>query len=103
LAKATFDDDLPMLMIAQGNDKIQTALLRICTGHERPWGGRHLPPLEIGSPSTAKDSTPKHHLVRFRGRMQAGGQAGFEDLCQTAAIRDVACMARVRRKFVDIH
>ncbi|NBZ86310.1 transposase domain-containing protein [Stagnihabitans tardus] len=29
--------------------------------------------------------------------------SGFEDLCRTWAIRGVACMAHVRRKFVDIH
>jgi hypothetical protein len=35
--------------------------------------------------------------------MHADGYAGFEDLYRTGAIREVACMAHVRRKFVDIH
>ena len=34
--------------------------------------------------------------------MHADGYAGFEDLYRTGAIREVACMAHVRRKFVDI-
>lgn len=35
--------------------------------------------------------------------MHADGYAGFEDLYRSSAIREVACMAHVRRKFVDIH
>ena len=31
------------------------------------------------------------------------GYAGFEDLYRSGTIREVACMAHVRRKFVDIH
>jgi hypothetical protein len=34
--------------------------------------------------------------------MHADGYAGFEDLYRSGAIREVACMAHVRRKFVDI-
>ena len=35
--------------------------------------------------------------------MHADGYAGFEDIYRSGAIREVACMAHVRRKFVDIH
>ncbi|WP_167626692.1 IS66 family transposase, partial [Paracoccus luteus] len=35
--------------------------------------------------------------------MHADGYAGFEDLYRSGAIHEVACMAHVRRKFVDIH
>ena len=35
--------------------------------------------------------------------MHADGYAGFEDLYRSGAIREVACMAHVRRKFVDVH
>ena len=31
------------------------------------------------------------------------GYAGFEDLYRSGPIREVACMAHVRRKFVDVH
>jgi transposase len=49
-----------------------------------------------------KGQHPKDHLARFRGWMHADGYAGFEDIYRTGAIREVACMAHVRRKFVDI-
>ena len=35
--------------------------------------------------------------------MHAGGYAGFEDLYRNGAIREVACMAHVRRKFARVH
>lgn len=35
--------------------------------------------------------------------MHADGYAGFEDIYRSGDIREVACMAHVRRKFVDIH
>lgn len=35
--------------------------------------------------------------------MHADGYAGFEDLYRSGEIREVACMAHVSRKFVDVH
>ncbi len=35
--------------------------------------------------------------------MHADGYAGFKELFHTGAIREVACMAHIRRKFVDVH
>ena len=35
--------------------------------------------------------------------MHADGYAGFEDLYRSGAIREVACMAHVRRKFARVH
>ena len=35
--------------------------------------------------------------------MHADGYAGFEELYRSGDIREVACMAHVRRKFVDVH
>jgi hypothetical protein len=34
--------------------------------------------------------------------MHADGYAGFENLYRAGDIREVACMAHVRRKFVDV-
>ena len=35
--------------------------------------------------------------------MHADGYAGFEELYRSGDIREVACMAHIRRKFVDVH
>lgn len=34
--------------------------------------------------------------------MHADGYAGFNDLYRSGAIDEVACMAHIRRKFVDV-
>ena len=38
-----------------------------------------------------------------QAEMHADGYAGFEDIYRSGDIREVACMAHVRRKFVDVH
>ena len=35
--------------------------------------------------------------------MHADGYPGFNDLYRTGNVSEVACMAHIRRKFVDIH
>jgi hypothetical protein len=35
--------------------------------------------------------------------MHADGYAGFEDIYRSSDIHEIACMAHVRRKFVDVH
>ena len=53
--------------------------------------------------SDRKGEHPKDHLAGYSGWMHADGYAGFEDLYRSGAIREVACLAHVRRKFVDVH
>ena len=35
--------------------------------------------------------------------MHADGYAGFNDLYRAGKVTEVACMAHIRRKFVDVH
>ena len=53
--------------------------------------------------SDRKGEHPKDHLSGYSGWMHADGYAGFEDIYRSGDIREVACMAHVRRKFVDVH
>ena len=63
-----------------------------------------------------KGQHPKDHLSKYTGWMHApshglqanheratDGYAGFEDLYRSGDIREVVCLAHVRRKFVDLH
>ena len=61
------------------------------------------PPGDIGSRRIGKAQHPKDHLAGYRGWMHADGHAGFENVYRSRDIREVACMAHVRRKFVDAH
>ena len=42
------------------------------------------------------------HLKDYSGWMHADGYAGFEELYRSGRIHEVACMAHIRRKFVDV-
>ncbi|MES0404102.1 MAG: IS66 family transposase, partial [Hyphomicrobium sp.] len=50
-----------------------------------------------------KGRWPKDHLKNFHGWLHADGYAGFEELYRTGSIKEVACLAHIRRKFFDIH
>ena len=52
--------------------------------------------------SDRKGQHPKDHLSKYTGWMHADGYAGFEDLYRSGEIREVACLAHVRRKFADV-
>lgn len=102
-AEAIFVDDTPVSMLAPGTGRTQTARLWTYARDERPWGGSAPPAALYRFSGDRKGQHPKDHLARFCGWMHADGYAGFEDLYRSGAIREVACMAHVRRKFVDIH
>ena len=53
--------------------------------------------------SDRKGRHPKDHLSKYTGWMHADGYAGFEDVYRTGEKREVACMAHVRRTFLDLH
>ena len=101
--QAIFADDTPIKMLAPGTGKTATARLRAYGRDERPWGS-DVPPASWHQFSPdRKEQHPKDHLAKYQGWMHADGYAGFEDLYRSGDIREVACMAHVRRKFVDIH
>ena len=102
-AEAIFADDTPVRMLAPGTGKTQTARLWAYARDERPWGGEAAPAAWYRFSGDRRGLHPKDHLARFRGWMHADGYAGFEELYRTGAIREVACLAHVRRKFVDVH
>ena len=98
-----FADDTPVAMLAPGTGKTQTARLWAYGRDERPWGSAIPPASWYQFSSDRKGQHPKDHLSEYTGWMHADGYAGFEDLYRTGEIREVACLAHVRRKFVDVH
>lgn len=101
--QAIFADYTPVAMQAPGTGKTQTARLWAYGRDERTWGGGAPPASWYRFSSDRKGEHPKDHLAGYSGWMHADGYAGFEDLYRTGAICEVACMAHVRRKFVDVH
>lgn len=100
--QAIFADDTPVKMLAPGTGKTQTARLWAYGRDERPWGSGVPPAAWYQFSPDRKGQHPKDHLKGFKGWMHADGYAGFEDLYRSGTIREVACMAHIRRKFVDV-
>ncbi len=98
-----FADDTPVKMLAPGTGKTATARLWAYGRDERPWDGSAPPASWYQFLPDRKGQHPRDHLAGYRGWMHADGYTGFEDLYRSGDIREVACMAHVRRKFVDVH
>ena len=98
--RAIFADDTPIRMQA----KVKCATARIWTyvRDERPWSGDDPPAAWYQFSTDRKGEHPTKHLVKYKGWMHADGYAGFNDLYRSGNVREVACMAHIRRKFTDI-
>jgi len=77
--------------------------LRVYLRDERGWASTASPAAWYRFTEDRKGKWPREHLKDFEGWLHADGYAGFEDLYRTGWIREVACLAHVRRKFFDIH
>ncbi|MFV1527559.1 IS66 family transposase [Phaeobacter sp. JH20_10] len=97
---AIFADDTPIKMQAKG--KCATARVWTYVRDERPWGGGDPPAAWYQFTSNRKGEHPSAHLASYQGWMHADGYAGFNDLYRSGVISEVACMAHIRRKFVDV-
>ena len=101
--QALFADDTPVKMLTPGAGKTQTARLWTYVRDERPWDSEAPPAAWYQFSPDRRGQHPKDHLKRYQGWMHADGYSGFNDLYRSGDIREVACMAHIRRKFVDVH
>ena len=100
---AVFADDTPVKVLTPGAGKTKTARLWAYARDERPWAGPAPPAAWYQFSRDRKAEHPKDHLKDYEGWMHADGYAGFEGLYRPGHVHEVACMAHIRRKFVDIH
>ena len=101
--QAIFADDTPVNVLAPGNGKTKTARLWTYVRDERPWAGDAPPAAHYRFTPDRRGKWPRDHLAGFEGFLHADGYAGFEELYRSGDIREVACMAHIRRKFFDVH
>ena len=101
--QAIFADDTPVKLLAPGSGKTKTARLWAYVRDERPWAGEAHPAAWYQFSPDRKGVRPREHLAAYEGFMHADGYPGFNDLYRTGNVTEVACMAHIRRKFVDIH
>ena len=101
--QALFADDTPVNVLAPGTGKTRTGRLWVYARDEGPWAGPAPPAVWYRFSPDRKGERPAGHLADYAGWMHADGYAGFEELFRAGSIREVACMAHIRRKFVDVH
>jgi transposase len=99
---AIFADDTPIKLQAPGNGKTKTARIWTYVRDERPWLGPDPPAACYRFTIDRKGEHPAGHLQGFQGWMHADGYAGFNELYRAGGVREVACLAHIRRKFVDV-
>jgi len=100
--QAIFADDTPVKLLTPGSGKTKTARLWAYVRDERPWASEAPPAAFYRFSRDRKGEQPTEHLKDYTGWMHADGYSGFNELFRSGRIREVACMAHVRRKFVDV-
>lgn len=98
--QAVFADDTPIKMQAKG--KCATARIWTYVRDERPWASGDPPAAWYQFSTDREGKHPTGHLAPFRGWIHADGYTGFNDLFAKDGVHEMACMAHVRRKFVDV-
>ena len=113
--QALFADDTPIKMLAPGNKRTKTARVWAYVRDERPWDGQAPPGAWYQFTIDRKGEHPVSHLADYKGWVHApshglqanhcramDGYAGFNGLFGKDKASEVACMAHIRRKFVDV-
>ena len=99
---AIFADDTPVKMQVPGLKKTKTARVWTYVRDERPWAGQSPPCAWYQFTVDRKGEQPVSHLSGYKGWVHADGYSGFNGLFGDNKASEMACMAHVRRKFVDV-
>ena len=97
-----FADDTPVKMQAPGLKRTKTARVWTYVRDERPWAGPSPPCAWYQFTIDRKGAHPVGHLSGYKGVVHADGYAGFNGLFGKDKAEEQACLAHVRRKFVDV-
>jgi transposase len=114
---ALFADDTPVKMQVLGSkttkrrgepsgstgNGTKTARVWAYVRDERSWAGASPPCVWYRFTVDRKGMHPVDHLLAYSGWVHADGYSGFNGLFAGGKVDEMACMAHVRRKFVDIH
>jgi hypothetical protein len=95
-------DDTTVPVLAPGNGKTKTGRIWCYVRDDHPFAGQAPKAVLYCYSPDRKGEHPKAHLAGFKSILQADGYAGYAGLYQQG-VTEAACMAHVRRKFVDIH
>jgi len=101
--QALFADDTPVKLLSPGSKRTKTARVWAYVRDERPWKGETPPCAWYQFTSDRKGDHPVSHLSGYKGWVHADGYTGFNGVFGPGKASEMACMAHIRRKFVDIY
>ena len=106
-AQAIFMDDTTVKLLQKGNgkgkNKTKTARLWVYARDEKPWASGAPPAVWYQFSTSRGAEHPSQHLATYEGFAHADAYAGYNDAYRTGRIKEMACMAHVRRGFFDLY
>ena len=100
--QAVFADDTPVKMQLPELKKAKKAQIWTYVRDERPWSGHSPPCVWYQFTIDRKGANPVNHLAGYKGFVHVDNYSGFNGLFGDDKANEMACMAHVRRKFVDV-
>ena len=105
-AQAIFMDDTTVKLLqkgkGRGKNKTKTARLWVYARDEKPWASGAPPAVWYQFSTNRGAEHPNQHLATYEGFAHADAYAGYNDAYRTGRIKEMACMAHVRREFFTL-
>lgn len=87
----------------KGKNKTKTATLWAYVRDETAWG-RGVPPAVWYQFSTSRGAEhPNRHLATYEGFAHVDADAGYNNAYRTGRVKEMACIAHLRREFFDLY
>ena len=106
-AQAIFIDDTTVKLLqkgkGKGKNKAKTARLWVYVRKEDTWASGAPPAVWYQFSTSRGAEHPSQHLATYKGFAHADAYAGYNDAYRTGRIKEMACMAHVRREFFDLY
>lgn len=106
-AQAIFMDDTTVKLLQKGNgkgkNKTKTARLWVYARKEVTWASGAPPAVWYQFSTSRGAEHPSKHLETYKGFAHADAYAGYNDAYRTGRIKEMACIAHVRREFFDLY
>lgn len=106
-AQAIFMDDTTVKLLQKGNgrgkNKTKTARLWVYARDESAWSGAAPPAVWYQFSTSRAAEHPSKHLKPYTGFAHADAYAGYNDAYRTGRVKEMACMAHVRRDFYALY
>ncbi len=106
-AQAIFMDDTTVKLLqkgkGRGKNKSKTARLWVYARDESAWSGAAPPAVWYQFSISRGSEHPGKHLKPYKGYAHADAYAGYNDAYRTGRVKEMACMAHVRREFYSLY